>query len=580
MMMTRLRNFLAESWLAATETTGVASASSEGFAQSTVEAPKANEVAFDVGGREACGPSRDASRSVLAVLFLASAVAAILLLLSDDAIARVGGGHSYSGGGSHSSGGSHGGGSSGGGDGGAILGIIRLLAWLTVEHPVVGVPVDIAIVGFFVWRFAKGGNNAVEAFASGSSVSTAAYPLGLDTAASSASVNRDFAQLRKFDPNFSEIVFTDFCYALYGKAHEARGQGPKVLDQFSPYLSETARKALLERNPSGLKEVKGIIVGSMTVADVRGLDTPLVKVTLFFESNYTEVVNTGDSSKEMSYYVTERWLLERKRDVLSPAPAQATALHCPKCGAPLQKDTVGACAFCGTKVESGEFQWYVREVVLVSTEAKGPLLTSDVEEEGTDLPSVVQPNFTEIRQEFEKNNPGFSWGEFQARVHLIFNELQAAWSTLDWPRARPHETDNLFQMHQYWIDAYRRQHLRNVVEDCQITALQPVRIKDDAFYNSITVRIAARGRDYTVDEKENIVSGSNTRFRYWSEYWTFIRNRSAPPIAARADLNCPNCGAPLRVNNAGVCEFCGGKITSGEFDWVLSRIEQDESYRG
>src|ERR1051325_1600208 len=101
MMMTRLRNFLAESWLAATETTGVASASSEGFAQSTVEAPKANEVAFDVGGREACGPSRDASRSVLAVLFLASAVAAILLLLSDDAIARVGGGHSYSGGRRH-----------------------------------------------------------------------------------------------------------------------------------------------------------------------------------------------------------------------------------------------------------------------------------------------------------------------------------------------------------------------------------------------------------------------------------------------------------------------------------------------
>jgi hypothetical protein len=28
----------------------------------------------------------------------------------------------------------------------------------------------------------------------------------------------------------------------------------------------------------------------------------------------------------------------------------------------------------------------------------------------------------------------------------------------------------------------------------------------------------------------------------------------------------------------GVCAFCGGKITSGEFDWVLSRIEHNESY--
>jgi hypothetical protein len=31
---------------------------------------------------------------------------------------------------------------------------------------------------------------------------------------------------------------------------------------------------------------------------------------------------------------------------------------------------------------------------------------------------------------------------------------------------------------------------------------------------------------------------------------------------------------------AGVCEYCQGKVTSGEFDWVLSRIEQDEAYRG
>jgi hypothetical protein len=511
---------------------------------------------------------------------------ALLLLLPLEVIARVGGGHSYSGGG-RSSGGSRGGGSGGGGDGGAIFAIVRLLAWLTIEHPVVGVPVDIAIVGFFVYRFARGGKNAAEAFSSApstssdSSTGSMAFPLGLDIAGARVdNFNPAFAQLRKFDPNFSEIVFTDFCYALYGKAHDARGHGPKLLDQFSPYLSDAARKELLQRNPNGLKEVKGIIVGAMNVADVRGLDTPLVNIALMFESNYTEVVSANGSATEMTYYVREQWQLERKRDVLSPTPAQATALHCPKCGGPLQKDTVGACAFCGTKIESGEFQWYVRNISLLSKEARGPLLTSDVAEEGTDLPSVVQSSFSEVRREFEKNHPVFSWGEFQARARLIFDELQAAWSTMNWERARPHETDNLFQMHQYWIDAYKRQHLRNVLDQCRVTALQPVKIKEDAFYISITLRIGAQGYDYTVDERENIVSGSNTVTRQWSEYWTFIRSRNAKPKAASAELNCPNCGAPLRVSNAGICEFCGGKITSGEFDWVLSRIEQDESYRG
>jgi predicted amidophosphoribosyltransferase len=50
--------------------------------------------------------------------------------------------------------------------------------------------------------------------------------------------------------------------------------------------------------------------------------------------------------------------------------------------------------------------------------------------------------------------------------------------------------------------------------------------------------------------------------------------------APRMDKACPNCGAPLNVNMAGRCEHCDAKITSGEFDWVLSRIEQDEAYEG
>jgi hypothetical protein len=306
-----------------------------------------------------------------------------------------------------------------------------------------------------------------------------------------------------------------------------------------------------------------------------------VHIAVMFEANYTEVIKVNDqAATETTYYVRERWDLERKRDLLSLPPAQAMALHCPRCGAPLQKDTVGACSFCGTKIESGEFQWYVRGLAQLNREAKGPLLTSEVPEVGTDYPSVVQPGFENVRTQFEINNPTFSWSEFQARAALIFNELQAAWSTLNWERARPHETDNIFQMHQYWIEAYKRQGMRNVLDQCSIRALQPVKIKEDAFYNSITLRIGAQGCDYTVAADGRVVSGSKNRLRRWSEYWTFIRNRQAKPLPARADLNCPNCGAPLKVNTSGICEFCAGKITSGEFDWVLSRIEQDESYSG
>ena len=496
----------------------------------------------------------------------------LVSLSSVEAFARVGGGHSYGGG---DSGGD-------GGDSGAIIWVLfqlfRLLLYLTIEYPIIGIPLDIVVIAgviYFFVRRAKAAAPGIEIFSShaaGNSPQLVCRP--------TETVAREFAHLRKFDPNFSEIVFTDFAYALYGKAHEARGRGVAALDELSPYLSGQARNALLQRNRSGMAGVKGIIVGAMTVTGVDDLDTPVVRIGLLFETNYTEVSSSNGRGSETAFYVHERWQLERKRDRLSLPPAVATALHCPRCGAPLQKDSVGACAYCHTKIDNGEFQWYVRSITLVSSEDRGPLLTSDVPETGTDLPSVMQPNFSSISATFERDNPQFTWESFKERARVIFNELQSAWSSLNWERARPHETDNIFQMHQYWIDAYKRQGLRNMVDQLAVVAMQPVKIQEDAFYHSITVRIWAQGYDYTVDQSGKVVSGSRDRLRSWSEYWTFIRNKTAQPAAAKADLNCPNCAAPLKVNASGICEFCGGKITSGEFDWVLSKIEQDEAYRG
>ncbi|HKP38590.1 MAG TPA: transporter [Pyrinomonadaceae bacterium] len=493
-----------------------------------------------------------------------------VVFLATETLARVGGGQGYGGGG----------GSGGGGDGGGLGALIyllfRFLLWLTIEHPAIGIPLDIIVIAAVIYYFSRRSKKPVP--------SSSSPVLGLDLGpgrASQLGITQAFNQLRRFDPNFSEIIFTDFCYALYGRAHEARGRGRGALDELSPYLSAGARASLLHLNAPNLKAVQGIIVGSMQVTNVTGLATPKVEISIEFEANYTEFTpREGDPRGEMSYYVRERWELERKRDVLSPPPEQATALHCPRCGAPLQKDTTGACAFCATRIESGEFQWYVRRSITLSREARGPLLTSNVPEVGTEYPSVVQPNFEAVRAGFEQNNPGFGWADFQGRARMIFNELQEAWSSLNWERARPHETDNIFQMHRYWIEAYKAQKLRNVLAHYEIRRMQPVKIKQDAFYQAITLRIFAQGYDYTEDQNGRVVAGSKSSLRQWSEYWTFVRNSKAKPAAARADLNCPNCGAPLKVSATGICEFCGGKITSGEFDWVLSKIEQDESYGG
>jgi len=65
------------------------------------------------------------------------------IALAAEAFARVGGGGSYSGGGGH-------GGSGGdGGGGGALIWLIfqlfRMLVYLTIEYPAVGIPLDILV---------------------------------------------------------------------------------------------------------------------------------------------------------------------------------------------------------------------------------------------------------------------------------------------------------------------------------------------------------------------------------------------------------------------------------------------------
>ena len=473
----------------------------------------------------------------------------VLLLVALDAQARVGGGESYSGGGS----------SSGGGDGEGIpleliWYIVRFLFWLTVEYPAIGIPVDIVVVVLVIrWLGSKPDMRAIR---------IATTPAPQRTARMS--------ELRKFDPNFSEITFSDFCYSLYARAHTARGAGD--LDRYAPYLSAGARNALRSRNPKGLREVRGIVIGSFKVTDLRGLEGPTVVATVAYESNYTEVTEAG----EQSWYVREQWMLERRRDILSPPPEKAKADHCPRCGAALATHTDGSCEYCGAKIENGSFQWYVRTITLLSREARGPLLTSNVPEEGTDTPTRFQQGFGERRKSFHASNPGFDWRAFEQRVREVAAELQAAWTARDWERVRPLESESLFQMHRYWIDAYRRQRLRNVVDGFRVLRVEPVKIDTDAFYESITVRIWAEGRDHTIDESGKVVSGSRSEPRRWSEYWTFIRSRGAG--GAPAARSCPNCGAMVAVGATGICQYCGGKLTAGEFDWVLSRIEQDEAY--
>lgn len=470
----------------------------------------------------------------------------LLLLCALDAFARVGGGDSYSGSSSSdssyssssdsgSSSSDYGSGSSSSGSGGGSGGVI-------------GVFLLIGLVVFV------------------GSLTSRERPASLNLTAAVSTTPADLTALRRYDPNFSEIVFIDFCYSLFARLHEARGSGR--LDDFAPYASKAVRDGM---KATAAGSVDQIVIGSFAITGVAGLDGPRVSVDVEFEANYTE--------DEQRWYVREQWTLERQRDILSPAPENARAEHCPKCGAPLQTRTDGACLHCGTVIADGTFQWFVRSVGVSQKDQRAPVLTGGGAgpEPGLDMPTIHQGWIGRRTVDFAQKHPGFTWKDFEARVRLVARELQNAWTARDWEHARRYETGALFQMHRYWIDEYLRQGLHNIVDDYTIDKVDVAKITSDAFFDAITVRLYAHGRDYTVDASGNTVGGSPLHTKRWSEYWTLVRGRAGASPDARV---CPNCGATRGEGQAVVCDYCGGRITTGEFPWILSRIEQDEAYRG
>lgn len=479
-----------------------------------------------------------------------------------ESLARPGGGHSFSGGGGGFSGGGGGGFSGGGyggggfsgggsysGDGGGLFALGLLIC------------IVFGIVSFLS--------------------SSADLNQSWDSSVYEPPPPPDLTAIRRLDPEFSTVLFEDFLYHLYAAAHQARAS-KEELAALAPHFTKQALFDLGSRTPSQ-QPVERIVIGSMTAV---GLHIPnvvvteegtpyYVNLTVRFESN----MRIGSGDQAQSYYVNETWSLSRAANAVSVPAERMRATLCANCGAPFAGTDENTCSSCGTNVSNGRFGWVVTKIRVLEQSTRPTSLTGYAPEVGTDDLTRFQPRLPQILAGLSADDPKFSTDRLQARTELIFKEMYQAWNDDEIARVRPYVSDGLFNYLRYWLDAYRSEGLENWVESYRTTQFTIAKVVRDRHYDAITIRVWATGKDYTLDKKGKVVGGSKQSHRRFSEYWTLIRSAKRKG-AASAEKKCPNCGAEQRISMAGNCEFCAAHITSGEFDWILSKIEQDESYHG
>ncbi|HEY1099354.1 MAG TPA: TIM44-like domain-containing protein [Myxococcota bacterium] len=342
----------------------------------------------------------------------------------------------------------------------------------------------------------------------------------------------------------------------------------ELLASLSPYVVDGMARWLAGRHHEG-DDVVGVVVGHVGVAGIDRLGaTMFIDVDLHLNRHLRSADGT-----QRSFWSHERWsfVKETGADAVQRDDDVIDRFGCPRCGSPLEEDRHGRCPHCQTSLSAGACDWAVRQIVVHDVQTIGPVLTQDVVEVGTDDPSITDPQPVRDARALLGND---GREHLLARARAIFTNLQAAWSQQDLDAIRPFETDALFQSHRCWLEEYRRQGLRNIVSDLEIDGVQTCRVSADGDYLVAVLRIGAYCNDATIDQRANVIAGSPHRRRGFTEYWTFVKHKDAK--GGTSLTTCPGCGAPLSITQAGICTSCDRKITLGRFDWVVSRIEQDE----
>lgn len=262
----------------------------------------------------------------------------------------------------------------------------------------------------------------------------------------------------------------------------------------------------------------------------------------------------------------ERWTFRRAAAARTPLIG-VVAMKCPACGAELRLGLDGVCAHCKASVTNGTVDWVVTEV------EPAPFV-------GYSADSSLGASATTVEEGIAiltSTDKAFAIEAFEARARSAFLALQDAWCKRSLDTGRAFMSPGAYFSWSAQLEGMASEGRRNVLEQLEVRSIKPIRVVHGRVFDDLTVRITAAAADFDVDESGKIVFGDRT-VRPFAEDWTFQRSIGATTLNKPGTLEntCPSCGAPVALTQIGECRFCRAAVTSGKFDWVVSRIDQED----
>lgn len=188
--------------------------------------------------------------------------------------------------------------------------------------------------------------------------------------------------------------------------------------------------------------------------------------------------------------------------------------------------------------------------------------------------------------DIKKDDPDFSPEKFMEKAKAIAERLQEAWSNGDMLPARNYVSQGVFNRFRLQLELMAEQEkVKNILESFKVMKVSVLQMSASKSYQTLHVRMFASARDVEVplnagaDAVKKAVS--RTPKEPFAEIYSYTRKLGVKTNTSRDWLKgeCPNCGyVPDNFSENNKCRSCGSVYNSGEFDWVLSEITQEEEW--
>ena len=178
--------------------------------------------------------------------------------------------------------------------------------------------------------------------------------------------------------------------------------------------------------------------------------------------------------------------------------------------------------------------------------------------------------------EYAALDPNFSASNMREKLANVYVQMQNGCTARDIEAIRPYFTDALYQQLDRQIRSLKANKRINVVERIAVLDVNLRGFFQEGGNDHLVAELKTRITDYTVDEDTGaLLSGSKTAEKFMTYEWDLSRPTGTLTEAAGATTqrHCPNCGAPLSVNESAKCPYCDTVITFRDHNWTIYAVK-------